>query len=66
MYWVNKPGETALSFRPNDRPLTLYRNDRQGGIYEYVLYGGVTIHEISAQYAGNYRGTVTVTVSAQE
>ena len=61
-YWVNseestlKPGGT-LAF------IADYAGVQ---VLDYEIFGEVVIHEVSAQPAGEYSGTITVTVSALE
>lgn len=59
VYWVDWPEKKGWSFRPGGPPLVL---PVTGETQRFNIYGGVTINEISEQPAGNYRGSITVTV----
>ncbi len=58
VYWINTEDNIFL----NGRPLVLIEDGLH--VLSYRIYGLVKIHEVSAQPAGDYKGMITVTVSA--
>ena len=62
VYWVDWPEREAWSFRPGGPPLVLPLN---GDTQRFIIYGGVAIDEVSEQPAGEYRGSITATVTSQ-
>lgn len=59
VYWVDSPEKQSWSFRPGGPPLVLpLTRDTQ----RFNIYGGVAINEVSEQPAGEYRGSITVTL----
>jgi len=60
VYWINN--QPQMNFRPG-KPLILKRGN---GFHEFTLHGRVTIKAIEDQPAGDYGGTIYITVSPSQ
>ncbi len=61
-YWVNYPENSAYSFQPGKIYQQRLLNDTEVTTY-FNIYGAIQIDSLTAQPAGTYEGTITITVS---